>query len=71
MGKNLPLSQYSKRYIVDKRFESLSEMVNRVTSEHMPEGYPVRETCIGQDDILNLVIALNTTNCVYEFLVMI
>jgi hypothetical protein len=57
---------------MDKRFESLSELVNRVALyEHMPEGYPVRETCIGQDDLLNLVIALNTTNDVSQFLAVI
>ena len=55
---------------MDKRFESLSEMVNRdVTSTKcFPKGYPVRDTCIGQDDITNLVIALNTSQDVSEFL---
>jgi hypothetical protein len=58
---------------MDKRFASLSEMVNRdvTSSEHTPEGYPVRDTCIDKDDILNLIIALNITNDVSKFLVVI
>lgn len=57
----------------DKRFAALSEMVNRDVSSHKntPEGYPVRDTCIGQDDILNLLIALNTTSDVKHFLAVI
>lgn len=57
----------------DNRFASLSEMVNReVTSrKNTPEGYPNRDTCIGQDDLTNLIIALNTTVDVDHFLVVI
>mgnify|MGYP001769773219 CR=1 FL=1 len=32
------------------------------------EGRPERETIINQDDINNLIIAVNTTNSVEEFL---
>ena len=34
-------------------------------------GRPVRDTAIGHDDILNLKIALNTTNDVNDFLAVI
>jgi hypothetical protein len=34
----------------------------------MFEGRPERDTDIGQDDINNLIIAMNTTNSVEDFL---
>jgi hypothetical protein len=52
----------------DKQFQDLhhSHVVNVTIS-----GRPNRDTAIGHDDIINLQIALNTTNDVSEFLVVI
>ena len=36
--------------------------------DYVAEGAPERETIISHDEITNLVIALNTTNSVDEFL---
>lgn len=62
----------NKNY-ADKRFASLSEMINRETTiqKHTPEGYPKRDTSINHEDITNLIIALYTTKDVSQFLVVI
>lgn len=49
----------------DKQFQDLHVVSVTIT------GRPDRDTAIGHDDIINLQIALNTTNDVSEFLAVI
>lgn len=49
------------------KLRRLSEEYDSCESK-MFEGRPERDTDIGQDDINNLIIAMNTTNSVEDFL---
>jgi len=54
-----------KPFVFDKRRVTLENTLNFIP---MFEGRPNRDTDIGHEDILNLQIALNTTNSVTDFL---
>ena len=54
----------------DKQFQNMntSPALTVVKGKLVLSGRPYRDTCIGHDDIINLNIALNTTNDVLDFL---
>jgi len=54
----------------DLHFSDNSSLNHRTINLNLT-GRPVRDTAIGHDDILNLKIALNTTNDVNDFLAVI
>jgi hypothetical protein len=56
-----------KKRVVDKRAIKLEDLMK---SDYIPflSGRPKRETVIGQDDLMNLEIVLNTTSTVDEFI---
>jgi len=56
---------FTKPYVFDRRRVTLENTINCIP---MFGGRPKRDTVIGDDDILNLQIALNTSNSVTDFL---
>jgi len=56
-----------KKKVVDKRSIKLEHVLS---SDYIPfmSGRPERETVIGKDDMMNLEIALNTSETVEELL---
>jgi len=56
-----------KKNVIDKRLVKLENMLKK---DYIPflGGRPKRITVIGQEDIINLSIALNTTKSVDEFI---
>lgn len=53
----------------DKQFQHLPSLSNKPSTIYICiTGRPDRDTAIGKEDIDNLLIALNTTNDVLEFL---
>jgi hypothetical protein len=61
MEKNL-----EKKKVIDRRSVKLE---NVMKPDYIPflSGRPNRETIIGKDDLMNMAIALNTTDSVEEF----
>jgi hypothetical protein len=56
-----------KKNVIDKRFIKLENVMKKGFIPFLG-GRPERETVIGQEDIVNLSIVLNTTNSVEEFI---
>ena len=65
MNPKYAINDESKPNVFDRRRVTLENTLNCIP---MFGGRPSRDTVIGNDDILNLQIALNTTNSVSAFL---
>jgi len=62
-GRNIMEKSKEKKNVIDKRSIKLEDILKH---DYIPflSGRPERETVIGNDDLMNLEIVLNTVNTV-------